>query len=40
MEPIPAIARHEAINRDEPIVHDVGYCGPGTFEQFPTFDAN
>jgi hypothetical protein len=22
MEPIPAIARHEAINRDEPLVHD------------------
>ena len=22
MEPIPAIARHEATNRDEPLVHD------------------
>ena len=21
MEPIPALARHEAINRDEPLVH-------------------
>ena len=107
MEPIPAIVRHEAINRDEPLVHDwrvtqltrlvisgllaedaasrvdwheitreiydealragdmllqvpvppkqrrrvagllqhhhvhdVGYFGPGTFEQFPDVDAN
>ena len=74
MEPIPAIARHEATNRDEPLVHDwrvtqltrlvisgllaedaasrvagllqhhhvhdVGYFGPGTFEQFPDVDAD